>query len=51
MKKWLIMRDGKCVCVTTIPYPPDVEKSIKRAGYKIKIVEETVNGNDYKHKK
>lgn len=51
MKKWIVMRDGKAVCVTTIPYPPDVVKTMKQAGYKIKEVEEPDHGSNYKYKK
>ena len=51
MKKWIVMRDGKAVCVTTIPYPPDIVKTIKQGGYKVKEVEEPDHGDNYKHKK
>lgn len=35
--KWIISRDGKILCVTTVPYPSSVIKSTKQAGYKITI--------------
>lgn len=35
--KWIISRGGKILCVTTVPYPPSVVKSMKQAGYKITI--------------
>ena len=30
-----ITKDGKVMCVTTVPYHPDTVKSMKKAGYKV----------------
>ena len=38
--KQIISKDGKVVCTTTVPYPNAVVKELKKAGYKIKEVEE-----------
>lgn len=36
-----VIMDGKrVVCVTKEPYPQDIIKSMKKAGYKVKEVEE-----------
>ena len=34
--KQIISKDNKVFCVTTIPYPPEIIKSMKKAGYKVK---------------
>ena len=34
-----ISKDGKTVCVTTVPYPEGVIKSMKKAGYRVKTKE------------
>jgi predicted fused transcriptional regulator/phosphomethylpyrimidine kinase len=34
----LIIKDKKVMCRTTVPYPPDIIKAMKKAGYKIKEV-------------
>lgn len=34
----IISKDGRVICVTSTPYPPDVIKDMKRAGYKVKEV-------------
>lgn len=31
-----ITKDGKTYCVTTVPYPPVVIKSMKKAGYRVR---------------
>lgn len=31
-----IIKDGRVVCVTTVPYPPEVIKAMKAAGYKVR---------------
>lgn len=36
--KWIISKDGQVKCVTYAPYPPEVIKELKAAGYKIKEV-------------
>jgi hypothetical protein len=38
--KQIISKDKRVVCTTTVPYPPDVIKEMKNAGYKIKVVNE-----------
>lgn len=38
--KQIIMKDGKVLCVTTAPYPKEIIKQMKKAGYKVKEVEE-----------
>ena len=42
--KQIILKDGIVVCTTTIPYPENIIKSMKKAGYKIKT-EDFDNGN------
>ena len=34
--KQTITKDKKVYCVTTVPYPPEVIKQMKKAGYKVK---------------
>ena len=34
--KQTIIKNGKVMCVTSIPYPEEVVKSMKKAGYKVK---------------
>lgn len=36
----IISRDGIVICVTTVPYPAWIIKDMKRAGYKIREVED-----------
>ena len=33
--KQVISRDGKVLCVTTVPYPKETVKQMKQAGYKV----------------
>lgn len=40
--KQVISKDGKVFCVTAVPYPDEVIKQMKKAGYKVKVIE---NGN------
>lgn len=35
--KQIISKDNKVKCVTTIPYPPEIIKQMKKAGYKVKV--------------
>lgn len=35
----VIYKDGKAICVTTVPYDERTVRSMKRAGYKVKEVE------------
>jgi len=37
--KQIITRDGKTMCVTTVPYPPEVIRQMKKHGCKVKEVE------------
>ena len=37
--KWIIMRDGVVICVTSVPYSAWIIKDMKQAGYKIKTEE------------
>ena len=39
--KQIISKDGVVKCVSTIPYPPDIFKELKKAGYKIKTVDDS----------
>ena len=34
----IISRGGVVYCTTTVPYPPDIISDMKKAGYKIKVV-------------
>lgn len=34
----IIKKDGIVVCVTTVPYPPEIISQMKKAGYKVKEV-------------
>lgn len=36
--KQIISKDGKVFCVTSIPYPVEVVKQMKKAGYRVKEV-------------
>lgn len=33
--KQIISKDGKVVCVTTVPYNKETVKQLKQAGYKV----------------
>lgn len=39
MKKWVVTKDKKVYCTTPVPYPPNIVKSMKKAGYKVKEVQ------------
>ena len=39
----IISKDGKVKCVTQIPYPPEIIRQMKRAGYKVKEINEKEN--------
>jgi predicted fused transcriptional regulator/phosphomethylpyrimidine kinase len=41
--KQIISKDGVVKCVTHIPYPQDIIRDMKRAGYKIKTVDDDGN--------
>ena len=45
MEKYIISKDGKVKCVTTIPYSQEIIKSMKKAVFKIKIINEKENNN------
>ena len=36
--KQTIKKNGKVFCVTSVPYPAEVIKQMKKAGYKVKEV-------------
>lgn len=36
----IISKDGRVICVTTVPYPAWIIKDMKRAGYKIQEVDD-----------
>lgn len=36
--KQTIKKDGNVFCVTSVPYPEEVVKQMKKAGYKVKEV-------------
>lgn len=38
--KQVVSKDGRAVCVTTVPYPADVVTRMKKAGYKVKTYDE-----------
>lgn len=39
-KQTQIISKGKTVyCITSVPYPPETVREMKKAGYKIKVVE------------
>ena len=35
--KQTISKDGVIVCVTTVPYPAEIIKDMKKVGYKVKV--------------
>lgn len=35
----IISKGKKVYCVTSVPYPPEIVRDMKKAGYKIKVVE------------
>lgn len=38
--KQIISKNGKVYCTTTVPYPKEVVRQMKQAGYKVVTVEE-----------
>jgi len=38
MAKWaqVITKGGKVICTTSTPYPPEIIKQMKKAGYRVK---------------
>ena len=38
--KQIISKDGQVVCTTTVPYPKEVIRQMKNAGYKVKEIED-----------
>ena len=34
--KQIISKGGQTYCVTTVPYPPEVVKSMKKNGYRVR---------------
>lgn len=41
----IISKDGKVKCVAEIPYPPEIIKSMKQAGYTITTKQTKKSGN------
>lgn len=37
--KQIISKDGVVKCTTTVPYPPEMLRDLKKAGYKIKTID------------
>lgn len=37
---YIVTKDNKIYCQTTVPYPPEIVKQMKKAGYKVKEVKE-----------
>lgn len=48
--KQIISKDKRVACVTTIPYPTDIIKSMKAAGYKIKEIEDKTEEKETENK-
>lgn len=34
----IITKDNKVVCTTTVPYPPQIIRELKKAGYKVREI-------------
>ena len=34
----IITKDNKVICKTTVPYPPQTIRDLKKAGYKVKEI-------------
>lgn len=49
--KQIIIRNKKVMCTTTVPYPKDIIKSMKSAGYKIKEEKTEEEKDSIKHNK
>lgn len=43
--KQIILKDKRVVCTTTEPYPKEIVKAMKDAGYKVKTEEDKDNNN------
>lgn len=39
----IITKDNKIVCKTTVPYPPQTIRDLKKAGYKVREIIEPSN--------
>lgn len=39
--KQIITKDGKVMCTTHVPYPEDIIKQMKKAGYRVKTIDES----------
>ncbi len=35
---WIVTKDGKGYCCTSVPYDAETVKSMKKAGYKVKEI-------------
>ena len=38
--KQIVTKDGKVMCTTSIPYPAETIKQMKKAGYRVKTIED-----------
>lgn len=38
--KQIVAKNGRTMAVTTVPYPPEIVKQMKKAGYQVKEVKE-----------
>lgn len=34
----IITKDNKVICTTTVPYPPQIIRDLKKAGYKVREI-------------
>jgi predicted fused transcriptional regulator/phosphomethylpyrimidine kinase len=41
----IITKDKRVVCTTSVPYPPDIIKDMKKAGYKVKVIDDNKESN------
>ena len=46
--KQIISKDKKVYCVTSAPYPKEIIKQLKSAGYKIKEIDDETENNKSK---
>ena len=45
----IITKDNKVVCKTTVPYPPQTIRELKKAGYKVReLIKPPDDSNDHK---
>lgn len=46
----IISKDNKVLCKTTVPYPPQTIREMKKAGFKVKEIIEPPNHSKEKEK-